>query len=152
MTEAVDLSEFDDLVPSQERGIEVELLRPNGKKLGSSITVAGIDSKRHSDAVEAMQKELEEAEDLSDSTEAWNARKLRVLAKCTISWSPMILDGATLECTEANAVKLYTRHPFIRDQVAAKSASRASFMRRSAKGSAERSDSDTTADAPESQQ
>lgn len=40
-----------------------------------------------------------------------------VLAKCTVDWTGIVVDGESLPCTEDNANKLYERFSWLRDQV-----------------------------------
>lgn len=159
MSEPFDLSAFDGLVAAQETGIDVEIRGPDGKKLGKdgfTIRMAGPDSSRFKAAEEELRQEMIDSKDVLSESEIPRAeleeKKLRILAKCTISWSPVLLDGAPIECTEANAAKLYARHPFIRDQVIGAAGGRRSFMPRSAKGSAGRSSSATPKSATASPQ
>jgi hypothetical protein len=125
-----DLAEFDSLTKAQEEGIDVEIKGPDGKApLGFSIKVAGPDSERAQAASDAIQQSLIEREDLDDlSAEERRANGLRYLAKLVISWTPFILDGGELECSEENAVKLFSRFPFIRLQVDHKAGRRANFL------------------------
>lgn len=154
-----DLAAFDGLAVAQEQGIDVEIKGPDGKKLGADgfvIKVAGPDSSRFNTAIETLRQEREANEDLSDeaelSREEIDQNSIRILARCTISWTSIVLDGAALECSEANAIKLYARFPFIRQQVERRAGSRKSFMPRSAKSSAERSSGDTRKSATASPQ
>jgi hypothetical protein len=62
------------------------------------------------------------------SPEELYERQTRGLAIATISWSVFKLDGKVCDLTEDNAYALYTRFPFIRDQVADRAGRRSSFF------------------------
>lgn len=143
-----DLAEFDGLAAAQDDGIDVEIKGPDGKKLGSegfSIRVAGPDSKRFREALRELSAERIDAEDLTElSAEQLEENRVRILAKCVISWTPVVMGGQALECSEANARQLFERYPFIREQVERRAGRRASFLPRSAKGSAGQSGKGTS--------
>lgn len=127
----VDLSAFDAAMDRQERGIEVPILDQAGKKkLGLTITVVGRDSRRAIAAQDEMTEELVEREiDSPLSAAERRDRGIRFLAKLSTGWTPnIILDGKELAFSEANAVKLYTRHPFIKEQVDVAVGSRSRFI------------------------
>ncbi|WP_018900423.1 hypothetical protein [Rhizobium sp. 2MFCol3.1] len=130
-TGAVDLSTLDKAVQAQNDGIDVDIKGLDGKTpLGFSIKVAGPDSDRQRKAVDDLTDEYLDREDASHTTAAeLDRRALQVLARSIISWTPIKLDGQDLECTEENAVKLFTRFRFIREQVEKKAGKRASFAK-----------------------
>jgi hypothetical protein len=138
VTDAVDLSRFDALVSAQEKGLDVAIKSPDGKPVGLTIKVAGPDSQRYRSALQSIQDAQLQAEDYAETTSAeLEQRSLLILAKCTIDWSPNPkFDGQERPCTEAAAIDLYRRYPFIRDQVAARAGRRASFTKGSASASA----------------
>jgi len=125
----LDLSRFDAMQVAQEEGLDVEIRGPDGKKLGFSIKIAGPDSVRQRQAIEKMASERLEANDPTplSAAELFD-RQTRGLAIATISWSEFKLDGEVYKLTEENAYKLYTRFPFIRDQVADRAGRRSAFF------------------------
>lgn len=141
----VDLSEFDEMVSRQEQGILVPIHKPlpNGKSapLGFSIRIAGPDSTRAQEALDEIQMDMIAAESLDVSTPTSVAdRRIAYFAKVTLDFVPderedgtkpdhaMILDGAPLPYSEANAAKLYTRFRFILQQVQSRADTRAAFL------------------------
>lgn len=126
-----DLASLDAAIKKQDEGLDIDIKGLDGKSpLGFSIKVAGPDSERAAKAHDEIQQELVEREDLSElSLEDRRANGLRYLAKLVISWTPFILEGMELPCTEENAVKLFTRFKFIREQVDAKAGRRAAFLK-----------------------
>lgn len=54
----------------------------------------------------------------------------RYLAKITMEWAPAVrIDGDELTYSEDNAVRLYTRHPFIAEQVNRAAGNRKAFTK-----------------------
>jgi len=128
----IDLSSVDAAVKRQEEGILVPILNMDGKtSLGFSIRIAGPDSAKAKAAQEELADELIER----GSTERLKAseigaRGVRYLAKVTLGWEPQVkLDGAVLPFSEANALKLYQRFNFIREQIDVKAGQRADFLK-----------------------
>lgn len=129
MTELLDLSRFDAMQDAQEAGIDVEIRTPDNKKMGLSIKIAGPDSLRQRRAIEKMAAQRMAEDDPAPlSPQELYDRQTRGLAGATISWTSFNLDGNPYELTEDNAYKLYTRFPFIRDQVADKAGRRSAFF------------------------
>jgi len=132
-----DLSKFDHLAQSQEDGIQVEILDPAGKSIEASIRVSGPDSTRQKMAMQAIQDERLAEENSSPFTTAKiEENSIRILAKATIGWTGFTNSGVDFPFNEENAIMLYTRFPFIREQVERKAARRASFMKSSVTPSA----------------
>ncbi len=124
-----DLAAFDGLKEAQEAGIDVEIKDPKGKPIGISIKVAGPDSERQRKAIKALTDQRINSEDLTTATaDDFENNTIKILAASIISWSPIVLDGADLPCTEENAIRLFSRFAFIRDQIEKKAGRRAGFM------------------------
>jgi hypothetical protein len=127
-----DLSAFDGLKEAQEAGLDVEIKDPKGQPIGISIKIAGPDSERQRKAIQALTNERLNNEDTATATaEDIERNTLKVLASSVISWSPIVLDGSDLPCTEDNAIRLFSRFPFIREQVEKRAGKRAGFLKRS---------------------
>ena len=124
-----DLSSYDALQEAQEAGVEIEIRDPNGKKLGITIKVAGPDSTRQRKAIEKMAAERLASDDPTPlGPQELFDRQTRGLAFATLSWNEFKLDGSIYALTEDSAYKLYSRFPFIRDQVAEKAGRRSAFF------------------------
>lgn len=124
-----DLSAFDGLKDAQEAGIDVEIKDPKGTPVGITIKVAGPDSERQRKAIKALTDQRINSEDLSSATaDDFENNTIRILAASVISWSPIVLDDADLPYTEENAIRLFSRFPFIREQIEKKAGKRAGFM------------------------
>lgn len=133
MSDTFDLASLDPLIEAQESGMEVEIKGPDGKQLGSNgwrIRIAGPDSKRFRDASAAITQERIDAGNVGD-TSADDIRRnaIRILAKCTLSWTPIIMGGTDVPCTEANARAIYEKYQFVRDQLEQKAGNRRVFFR-----------------------
>ncbi|HTG26124.1 MAG TPA: hypothetical protein VK681_39365 [Reyranella sp.] len=136
----MELSTLDSKVVS-ERGLTIILTDPrtggplmhdDGEPM--SVTVLGDDSQRMRDYDRKQQDEaIDQAKAGRKSTltavgiEARNARRLAV---ATIHWHLDVIDGQALECTEANAFKVYSdsRFPWLYEQVATGRMERARFF------------------------
>lgn len=96
-----------------------------------TITLLGNDStamrRRQNDLTnEILKKGFRPKSITAEKTEE---NRLETLAIATIAWSGIELDGQVLECTRENAVKLYTRLPWLRDQADAFVGDRANFIK-----------------------
>lgn len=54
---------------------------------------------------------------------------LRQLSICTVSWKGVKLDGQELECNPDNAYMLYSRLPWLKEQVDEFVGDRANFLK-----------------------
>lgn len=137
MSEVFDLASLDPLIEAQEAGIEVEVKGPDGKPLGPNgwrVRVAGQDSARFRAAQAEITQERLDSENIEVSADDLQRNAVRILAKCIISWTPIILGGKELECNERNARMLLERYGFIREQLERKAGNRKLFFRGLAKG------------------
>lgn len=136
-----DLAVYDGLKKTQEDGIDVHIKDPAGHDLGMVIRVAGPDSERQKKAVQKLQDERLQSEDVMPMTaEEIARRQVRGLAMSVIGWSKTIVGGRELKYSEENAVELFNRFPWIREQVEAKAGKRAAFLKLSKQDAAPLSD------------
>lgn len=122
------------------KGYELELLHPVSKKpLGIFITVLGKDStafREHTrDRVnERLRKNFEAQRKGKDqpvpTVEQGEKETAELLAAVTVSWRNVTLDGEALDCTPANAKRLYLAPglSWIREQVDEAVADLGNFM------------------------
>lgn len=128
----MDLTQLDSVKASND-GADLHVVHPStGEKLGIVITLAGPDSdvfrkakRRNTDkrlkAVQKGREKLSSAELEQEATE--------ILAACTLDWSGIQEGKKDLECTPENASDLYTRYPWIREQVDEFIGDRANFIK-----------------------
>jgi hypothetical protein len=129
-SEGPDLTRFDQITKNQNSGIEVEIMGPDGKPAGITIRVSGPDSERQKKALQKLQDERLESQDIKPLTAEQIAnRSLRGLALSVMSWSKFKLDDVEYHYSEENATKLFNRFPWIKEQVEAKAGSRAAFLK-----------------------
>lgn len=129
--DALDLSEFDGLRQAQEDGIEVTIVHPiSGAPTSMKIFVAGPDSQRRLN----MQRQLADArlrrrkfkmsgEDLEKEAKA-------IIAACVIRWEGFVEKGVEVPCNVQNVVDIFTRYPFVFEQVDEVAGDRVSFLKR----------------------
>lgn len=82
-----------------------------------TITVHGVDSDQHRKAWRAMLDRRANAKTKKVRSADWEAETARLLAQITESWEGVVWDGKPLPCTEADAAMLYTRVPWLREQL-----------------------------------
>lgn len=135
----MDLKQFDTVAASNV-GFELQLVNPsNGEELPIFITVLG----RDSDEFRKLQAELNRRRlnKLARSgrhrstDDDFEADGVQLLAVCTKAWRDgdkpkLTIDGEELECNRANAARVYSRFPWIKDQVDAAVLDRANFTSR----------------------
>ncbi len=147
----MDLAKLDTVARANE-GFELQLFNPGTmENLGIYITVLGRDSTefRELQAEQNKKRMAKLAKGGSFRMGAVNLTEverdsIELLAACTKSWRQdvpgaaegeatslptLTLDGQELACNAANATKLYTAYPWIREQVDAGVTDRANFIK-----------------------
>lgn len=124
-TQTIDLATLDTQA-SSEAGAELELVHPaTGEELGIFITLAGADSGQWRRAVADVANRRGRKKITAE-----DARRdgIEIIARCTLSWRNVRVDGEDLPCTLENAKKLYTRFNWMREQADAFCSDRANFL------------------------
>lgn len=126
--EPFDLASLD-TVALCEQGAELELVHPGtGAPLGVFVTVAGLDSRTWRRAVDAQNEKRRSRRGPATQEEAL-AGTVDILARCTLAWRGVAFEGEELPCTVENARMIYTRLPWLREQVDLFASNRAFFLR-----------------------
>lgn len=139
----IDLSSIDTVAGSNE-GFEVQIYHPGtNEDLGITINILGKDSDEFQKVSRAQSKKrmakLAKGGGFRTSVisvEEIDRDGLELLAACTKSWSGVIVEGKTVECNKDNAIDLYERFPWIKEQVDAAMGDRANFIKGLSKPSA----------------
>lgn len=122
-----------DVAAKAEQGAELEVLDPvTGEAVGVYITLAGADSAVHRKALTAASKRRLNGQK-GFRNKGWDPEKMQeesieILATCTLSWKGVLVDGAPLPCSRDNAIKMYTRFPWLREQVEAFISDRSEYL------------------------
>ena len=126
-----DLSSFDDVVKVQEEGYDLDILHPiSGEAIGITIRIAGPDSARARRAANRSINESMRAQRLKRPTaEDAYARSLQHLAGLVVEWSGVMLDGQELPPSNENCLLVFTRFPWIANQVDVAANDRSLFTR-----------------------
>ena len=101
-----------------EEGAELLVAHPTtGEDLGIKIKLIGTDSKTFRDiskirATMALKKKTREI-DLDQDEQDF----IELLARCTKGWSGMTENGKDIPFSHENAVELYTKYLWMRDQI-----------------------------------
>lgn len=112
-----------------DQGAEMELVHPaTGEPLGVYLTLAGVDSRAWRKAVAAQVERRLSRRGGKISAEEIQANDIEILARCTLAWRNVVLDGEALSCTPDTARALYKRLPWAREQADAFAANRASYL------------------------
>jgi len=132
---AVDLGSIDTVKGSNE-GFDVQIYHPGtNEDLGITIKVLGKDSDEFQKVSRAQSKKRMAKmtkggfRNVSLSPEEIEQDGLDLLAACTKSWSGVVVDGKTLECNKENAIALYERFPWIKEQIDVAMGDRANFIK-----------------------
>lgn len=125
---ALDLASLDTAALC-EQGAELELTHPaTGAPLGVYLTLAGVDSKTWRKATAALaEKRLGKRGKVS--AEEVQTGGVEILARCTLGWRGVVVDGQEMPCTVNNARTLYGRFPWIFDQADRFASDRGSYLR-----------------------
>lgn len=125
MSQVIDLATLDTQAAS-EAGAELELVHPaTGENLGIFITLAGSDSGQWRKAVMDM---AEKRGKKRVGAEEIRRNGIEIVARCTLAWRNVHLDGQELPCTLENARELYNRFDWIREQADTFCSDRANFL------------------------
>ena len=143
MKKKVDLSSIDTVAGSNE-GFDVQIYHPGTNvDLGIVITVLGKDSDEflkvsRTQSKKRMAKMAKGGfRNTSISIEEVEQDGIELLAACTKAWAGMVENGKDIVCTASNAVDVYTRYPWIREQVDIAIGDRANFIKGSLKPSSD---------------
>jgi hypothetical protein len=125
-----DLSDLGGLSDAQEAGIDVSITHPKtGEPLGIVIKVAGPDSKKQQKARTAVLNDRVEKKIRKVTGDRLTEEATSLVANSILGWSGVEIDGAAVPFTVENAVMVFTRWPFIREQVQSVSDDRANFIK-----------------------
>ena len=123
-----DLAKLDTAKVAEE-GAELRVAHPTtGEDLGITITLIGTDSKTFRDisksrataSLKKKTREIDLDQNESDSVE--------LLAECTKGWSGITENGKEIVFSFENAVQLYTKYLWLREQIDRFMADRSNFL------------------------
>ena len=112
-----------------EEGAELRVAHPTtGEDLGITITLIGTDSKTFRDisksrATASLKKKTREIDLDQNESDA-----VDLLAKCTKGWSGVTENGKEVAFSFDNAVQLYTKYLWLREQIDRFMADRSNFL------------------------
>ena len=131
----VDLSSIDTVKGANE-GFDVQLYHPGtNEDLGVTIQVLGKDSDEFQKISRAQSKKRMERMSKGGfrnpvvSPEEVEQDNLNLLAAVSRGWNNVIVDGKPLPFSKENALMLYERFPWIREQIDAAIGDRANFIK-----------------------
>ena len=123
-----DLAKLDTAKVAEE-GAELFVAHPTtGEDLGITITLIGTDSKTFRDisksrATASLKKKTREIDLDQNESDA-----VELLAKCTKGWTGITENGKEVAFSFDNAVQLYTKYLWLREQIDRFMADRANFL------------------------
>ena len=123
-----DLAKLDTAKVAKE-GAELRVAHPTtGEDLGIIITLIGTDSKTFRDisksrATASLKKKTREIDLDQNESDA-----VDLLAKCTKAWSGITENGKEVAFSYDNAVQLYTKYLWLREQIDRFMADRSNFL------------------------
>ena len=123
-----DLAKLDTAKVAEE-GAELRVAHPTtGEDLGITITLIGTDSKTFRDisksrATASLKKKTREIDLDQNESDA-----VELLAKCTKGWTGITENGKEVAFSYDNAVQLYTKYLWLREQIDRFMADRSNFL------------------------
>ena len=123
-----DLAKLDTAKVAEE-GAELRVAHPTtGEDLGITITLIGTDSKTFRDisksrATASLKKKTREIDLDQNESDA-----VDLLAKCTKGWAGITENGKEVVFSYDNAVQLYTKYLWLREQIDRFMADRSNFL------------------------
>ena len=139
MKKGIDLSSIDTVKGANE-GFDVQIYHPGtNEDLEITIRVLGKDSDEFQKVSRAQQKKRMakmakggfRPGNTAPPPEEIERDGIELLAACTKAWSGVVIDGKAIECTKQNAIELYERFPWIKEQVDIAIGDRANFIKAS---------------------
>lgn len=133
----VDLAALDTVKGANE-GFDVDIYNPaTNEDLGIKIRVLGKDSDEFQKVSRAQSKKRMAKiskggfrNQSSIPVEEIEQDGIELLAACTRGWSGVVIEGKEIPYNQPAAVDLYTRFPWIREQVDTAIGDRANFIKR----------------------
>jgi hypothetical protein len=136
-TKGIDLATIDTVKGSNE-GFDVCIYHPGtNEDLDITINVLGKDSDEFQKVSRAQSKKR-----MAKMTKGGGFRvtptipveeieqdAIALLAACTKSWNGVVVEGKAIDCTTDNAVMIYERFPWIKEQVDIAIGDRANFIK-----------------------
>lgn len=124
---SVDLAHLD-TVARCDQGAQLELLHPaTGKPLGVFLTLAGVDSGAHRQALAFLAEQRLRRRGMSPDD--LRGEEVEIAARCTLSWRGVLIAGVEVAHSLEAARDLYGRFPWIREQALAFIGDRAQYLR-----------------------
>lgn len=130
----IDLSKID-TIAGANAGFDVQIYHPGtNEDLGITIKVLGKDSDEFRKISQAQSKKrmakISKAGFRNSNVPLEEIERdgLELMAACTKAWTGVVIDGKALECNAVNAIELYERFPWIREQVDLAIGDRANFI------------------------
>ena len=123
-----DLAKLDTAKVAEE-GAELRVAHPTtGEDLGITITLIGTDSKTFRDisksrATASLKKKTREIDLDQNESDA-----VELLAKCTKGWTGITENGKEVAFSYDNAVQIYTKYLWLREQIDRFMADRSNFL------------------------
>ena len=109
--------------------VDVKLKHPvSGDELDATIKVYGKDSSVFQNAIKQRAKAQIARKSKDIDLDANDKDSIELLADCTQGWSGISEGGKQIECTRSNAVDIYTKYKWIREQVDIAIGDRANFF------------------------
>lgn len=124
-----------DVVSAANEGAEFELVHPTtAEGLGIHVSVIGRDSDefRRLTAAQArrrVQRMAKGGRNKMQDVEEIEAENIELLAASTRGWRGMVNKGQAVEFSRENAVQIYAKYPWIREQVDFAIGDRSLFIR-----------------------
>ena len=101
-----------------EEGAELRVAHPTtGEDLGIKISLIGMDSKTFRDISKARATASLKKKSRDVNFDQGEAESIELLAKCTKGWEGITEDGIEVPFSYENAVKLYTKYLWLKEQV-----------------------------------
>lgn len=130
----LDLATLDTTVTA-EQGAKLELRHPiTDEPLGAVLVLAGVDSRTYrnheAETLNRFLGRMAKGKRFKGKTAEDQEREgLEMLVACTLNWSGVVLDGAELPCTPENALTLYIRLPWAKEQAREFMMDRGNYLR-----------------------
>jgi hypothetical protein len=139
----IDLDTAPDLGEVEERGVTVHIRNARGEKMYDAgqpvtMTVLGTYSKTYRRLATAQRDQLLRQRRSTLSAEQLESQDVALVASCVTAWQGFKASGQPIPLAKAAVIKVFTKFPFVLEQVKEEMSARENFTERSSESSATR--------------
>jgi YbbR domain-containing protein len=108
--------------------VTVDIYLPDGTLTDLKITAFTVDSKKYKSVAHAIRNKTFQRRSTANTSERSLDNAMEILVKTTKSWENMKENGIDIPCDDENVRRIYTKFPFITEQIDVAQGRRVDFL------------------------